>query len=107
MKVLSFRYFELVLILLSFLFSSIALVQSARSLRVSSRVEKELVSILKSNEELRKDFNRLSDNLELSLKSIDQHFLFIEKYAQTEYYRIYGDVGQITNKDKTVKPKNK
>lgn len=75
----------------------VALVTSIRDNHFSRNLAQNIVELQKNVNHLQTEVIVLQKDIKVSLESIDTHFRFIEKYAQSEYYRIYGDVGQISN----------
>lgn len=93
----SFQTFEIFLLICCLAFSSIALISSVRASSTASRLSSEVVELQRRMTELQTQIVHLNKSIDSRLEAIDIHLEFIEKYAQSEYYRIYGDVGQITN----------
>lgn len=75
----------------------VALVTSISANHFSRNLAQNIVELQKNVNHLQTEVIVLQKDIKVSLESIDTHFRFIEKYAQSEYYRIYGDVGQISN----------
>lgn len=75
----------------------VALVTSIRANHFSRNLAQNIVELQKNVNHLQTEVIVLQKDIKVSLESIETHFRFIEKYAQSEYYRIYGDVGQISN----------
>lgn len=95
------------LIVLAFLFSLIALITSVRANHFSRNLASTVVELQKNVSQLQTEIIVLQKDITSSLNSIDVHFKYIEKYAKSEYYRIYGDVGQISTDTKSKKDKIK
>lgn len=74
----------------------VALVTSIRANHFSRNLAQNIVELQKNVNHLQTEVIVLQKDIKVSLESIETHFRFIEKYAQSEYYRIYGDVGQIS-----------
>lgn len=85
----------------------VALVTSIRANHFSRSLANNIVELQKNVNHLQTEVIVLQKDIKFSLESIDTHFRFIEKYAQSEYYKIYGNVGQISNDIETRSKKDK
>lgn len=95
------------IIVIAFLFSCIALITSIRANSTSRKLSISVVELQKSVNHLETEIIVLQKDIKSSLNSIDVHFKFIEKYAQSEYYKIYGNVGQISSESREQGNKSK
>lgn len=86
----SFQVFEVFLLLCCLAFSSIALVNSVRASSQATRLSSEVVELQRTMTEFQSQIVHLNNSIDSRLEAIDVHLAFIEKYAQSEYYRIYG-----------------
>lgn len=96
-----------IIILIAFLFSCIALLTSIRANSFSRKLATSVVELQNTINHLQTEIIVLQKDITSSLNSIDVHFKYIEKYAQSEYYKIYGNVGQISSESREQGNKSK
>lgn len=96
-----------IIIIIAFLFSCIALITSIRANCFSRKLATSVVELQKTVNQLQTEIIVLQKDITSSLNSIDIHFKYIEKYAQSEYYKIYGNVGQISSESREQGNKSK
>lgn len=96
-----------IIIIFAFLFSCIALITSIRANSSSRKLSTSVVELQKSVIHLQTEIIVLQKDITSSLNNIDVHFKYIEKYAQSEYYKIYGNVGQISSESREQGNKSK